>query len=252
LSIELQVNAVQSRVLEVVQEYLEDFEDRVNRYYLRELTAYLEQLNKLRTSKTPETDEISIEIDSGLKFAEDFQTLTRDVFSLIEQLPETIAVTRDPGIVHKGERLKPVETMEIPLRKIGGYFIESRLVGPLEQHFEEALIELGNSIEQTTEVNSLMIFSFENVRTTGIENEKLGIASVIRESVQKLSEQEKMVVELLRRLEANAHQLLVEAFEPIGIARIRKSTSELSIYLRDYQGKRVISRFDNWKRIVAG
>ena len=56
---------------------------------------------------------------------------------------------------------------------------------------------------------------------------------------------------MLEHLKEVSHKLVRESFEPLHITQIRKSTAELSHYLRDYQGRQVISRFGNWGKRLS-
>jgi amino acid transporter len=250
ITLELQVNAVKNRVYEVLVEYLEDFKDKVSRYYLKQLSAYLIILESLKKERPKGNENISLEFDRGLKFAEDYQILHRDILALVEQWPESITVSKSPGIVEQKNSKSSVETLDIPLRKIGAYFLESRLISPLEQAFEEALTNMTLSIDQTGEVNSLVLFSIENIDSTQKDDAREDLIKILDDSIKKIAEQERIVNKILIDIEEETQHLHTASFEPLGIARIRKSTTELSHYLRDYQGRRVISRFGNWGRIV--
>ena len=73
LLMELLVNASGSRVLEMVDDYIDKFSISVNRGYLKNITTYLDGLESMSQSPKPTSELPDLDIEKGIKFADDFQ-----------------------------------------------------------------------------------------------------------------------------------------------------------------------------------
>ena len=114
----------------------------------------------------------------------------RDIIALLEQLPESIIIPRDPVLPVHRDDITPLETTDIPLRKIGSYFVESRLVSPLGQELEEAISSLGDAVEQAREINSLLTFSIANMESDMAEEGTGNLYDMLGGSIKKMKELE--------------------------------------------------------------
>jgi amino acid transporter len=176
-------------------------------------------------------------------FIDEFETATTEFRKLENELPESLTLAENPDSTDKSGNGGNVEVVTLPIRKITGYVLETRLIGSVNDLLGKTVESLKGSIYVLKDILSLTRFNLENTSMI-TDGRQAVIDQIKKETITKLTRQEEKIVELKRKLIPALSVTLEETFDSLSSFRIKDSVDEYSGFSIDSQGKLVKTTFN--------
>lgn len=248
----LQVNKIHMDVL--LQSFKSRVNDKINELNLHIVqqldNRYKGELNSIR--RTLSKLKSNMDAVSGLKISissfeenftliKDFDKLGDEILKLTDSLPENISIANiSPENVDDNDK---TEALDVPLRKITRFYINSRFLGPAHDELEKASQSLKSSVFIIQDLLSLTRFNLENIPDSDDDNSQL-ISSTIADAQQKILKEEEKIQVMIENTKQLFETLLEEVFKQLSSYKIPSTVVEYSRFIREAQGKMVLKTFD--------
>ncbi len=234
-------NRINDKLNEVETVIIQDIETGL----LKKLSAVKNKLNTIDESLTG-VNELKLSIAATgeyFHFIDQFETATTEFRKLEHELPETLTLEEKTEIVSKTGKENKAEVFTLPIRKITGYVLETRMVSSISDSLGKAVESLKGNIYILNDLLSLTRFNLENT-STETEDKQKAIELIKKETLIKLSRQEAIIVELKRKLIPDLNRILEETFDTLSSYRIKDSVEEYSGFSIDSQSEIVKTTFN--------
>jgi len=211
---------------------------------LKKLTAVKDKLSKIDESLSGVNElKLSMAVSGEyFHFMDQFETATTEFRKLEHELPETLTLEEKTEIVGGTGKESKAEVFTLPIRKITGYVLETRMVSSISDLLGKTVESLKGNIYILNDLLSLTRFNLENTSTETDDKQK-AIELIKNETLIRLSRQETIIVELKRKLIPDLNIILEETFDTLSSYRIKDSVEEYSGFSIDSQGKIVKTTF---------
>lgn len=246
--IDLLLQALQSRIKDKINELSLKITQQLDNHYRSELKDVREKLQKL----SPAMDDINSlkininSVEESITILKDFDKLGDEILELTATLPENIVVNVD-----NENNTSDEEPLNVPLRKITRFFIDSRFIGNTHDELEKISQSLKSSIFMVQDLLSLTRFSLENIPEDQ-EDKMAYFAPIIEEASKKLAKEEENILTINHTISQLIENSLEEVFNQLSAYKIPTTISEYSQIIRVQQGKKVLrtvdSYIDNFKK----
>ncbi len=135
-----------------------------------------------------------------------------------------------------------MNSLNVPLRKITRFYIESRFIGTIHDQLEKIFESLKNSIFVTLDLLSLTRFNLENI-PEDLPDKLQIITPVINDTCQKIEKEEEKIREIKESIIELIDSSLEEVFDKLSAYKIPETVSEYSWFIREHQSKKVQKTF---------
>ncbi|MCF8365564.1 MAG: hypothetical protein K9H16_07275 [Bacteroidales bacterium] len=234
-------NRIKDKINQIETVVIQDIDNGL----LKKLNTVKTKLEKVDSSLTG-VQELKLSIplvEEYFHFIEAFETASTEFRKLENELPESLTlVDTTEGTNNQGTPSK-AEVYTLPIRKITGYILETRLVGSINDLLGKTIESLKNSIYILNDLLSLTRFNLENYGTEAEINRQT-INQVKKETLDKLVRQEEIITGLKKSLIPDLGKILDEAFDALSSYRIKESVEEYSGFSIDSHGKLVKTTFN--------
>jgi amino acid transporter len=232
------LQSVKSRIKDKINEYNLGIAQQLDNRFGTELRSLRSKL--LKSGDKPEkisglkTSISSLEEDIPL--LKDLKQFGKEALQISEALPEYLAIsTSDSTESFKGES---DEAMNVPLRKITRFYIESRFIGTIYDHLEVVTESLKNSIFFIHDLLSFTRFNLENIPDDLPERSQV-TAPIIEDACQKILEEEHKIQQIKSSINELIESTLEEMFNKLSAYQIPFTLSEYSGFIRERQSIKV-------------
>ena len=167
--------------------------------------------------------------EESITLLTDFNNFGKEIVKLSETLPENMKIASSDQVD---------EALNIPIRKITRYYIESRFIGPTYDNLEKIADSLKNSIFIINDLLNLTRFNLENI-PEDLPDKKEMISPIISEACQHiLIEEEKS--DLIRNdIIALIDNSFEEVFEKLNSYKIYTTLDEYLSLIREHKNQKV-------------
>ncbi len=171
-----------------------------------------------------------------------FETITAEFGILENDLPETLSLAETTITGNKLENSDNVEVITLPIRKITGYVLETRLIGSVNDLLGKTMESLQGSIYILNDLLSLARFNLENISSETEDRPDI-IDHIRDETLARLTKEEEKIIGLKHSLIPAMSKKLDETFDTLSSYKVKDRVEEYSRFSIDYQGRLVKSKF---------
>ncbi|MBN2349606.1 MAG: amino acid permease [Bacteroidales bacterium] len=246
LLLDLVILNLKNKVRHESSELLRNITQVINSELLTKLEKFRSNLMSVKDQIDNNTMIPELNINSAFLNVNEFtELLSKNLVDVIEEIPEEIRIYSTPFSSVHDISAHDSEVIEIPVRRMVRHFIDSRLIGQLDENLEKMGHEVRKLTYQVKDHLSYLHFELENITPTD-EGKKQAIREIIDESLEELKEDRSKIKKLSADLQHIINVNLDNTFEPLSSYKITVSSKELTHIIREYQGKKTKSRFDKW------
>ena len=213
---------------------------------IRVINREIRKINEGKQSvrKFPE-----LNIEFSLDYLQNYEQLSDNIALLNESIPETVIISDEP-IVQKQEIKKhDQETFTIPIRRMISHYLESLFVAPLQDYLLKFSEQARKAIYCLKDHIGFISFELENT-DPGEEDFKEKSLKIFTEGLHEIEIEEEKIKALISEMDSDIDNMINLAFEPVSSNQIIKSSREISHVIREYQGKRTVSRLGRLREII--
>ena len=178
--------------------------------------------------------------EESITILKDFKVFGKEILLLTETLPEEMVINSSISTVPSSDHTE--ESLNVPLRKITRFYIESRFIGATYDQLGKIAESLKKSIFITQDLLNLTRFNLENIPAE-LPDKPLVISSVIKDTCQKILKEEEKLQQVKESITELIESSLEEAFDKLSTYKIPLTVSEYSWFIREHQGKKVKKTF---------
>jgi hypothetical protein len=236
------ITHIRGRLHEEITELTEDLSSTIDRAVLKPIAKIKQDLHQPKqfTSRVHERTTAKNEINLAAIFNERFKEFSKIIAGLPDQI---ITIKESVGDLLKNNAEQ--EIVEIPLRQIAGYLLESSFLGPVQDKLENASQELHHKLMTSIDTLRLARFNYENLDR---QDEKEQLAIAIDTLVHQVEQDEKQAESLREILVAEINKTFKDTFAPFSSTSMALETAkEFSHFLFKYQSKKTLSRVSTYK-----
>ncbi|OFY68273.1 MAG: hypothetical protein A2V64_07345, partial [Bacteroidetes bacterium RBG_13_43_22] len=174
--------------------------------------------------------------EESITLLKDFNLFGKEIIMLAETLPENIVIvsssmaTSSPG--------QAEESLDIPLRKITRYYIESKFIGTTFDQLEKVAESLKNSIFMINDLLNLTRFNLENIPEELPDKLEI-ISPIINEACQQILKEEEKIDFIRNNINELISNTLEEVFDKLNSYKISSTAGEYSWLIREHTSKKV-------------
>jgi len=234
IRLDIQIASVRGRAEDKAEDFLRSILQHIDLKITHGIRDLLTDLDSMMNGDTNNAGNLQCEIDTTIDIAEGIEELRDSILEVTHSLPETQSVGDDK------------EETEIPVTRLVGRILESRMISPLHEFLvsgNESLRNLGFRIK---DIVNLARFSFQNIDAEAPDRPRT-VEGILRDTIESIRLEEDTVDNFKSSLREEMDRLLSDAFEPLAPEKIEKSSGEMAEILREYAGQKVLSTFGNWR-----
>jgi len=242
LHLEVLLQAYKSRIKDKINELNLSVTRQLENRLLTGLTTLRSALAGFRgmPSDIPQLMSGINSIAEDITLPDDFESFGKEVIELAESLPESIIIAD-----YNKEKLTrdfTGEQLEVPLRTIVRFYIESRFIGTIHDELGKLIKSLKGSVATIAELLLLTRFNLENIPEE--ITDKLKIAdSVMADTCKKIQEEEENILQIKGGITTLIDNSLEEVFDKLSAYKIPSTVREFSSFIREDQGEKVKKTF---------
>jgi amino acid transporter len=173
----------------------------------------------------------------------EFEKITSEFREFENKLPESLTLAELPVAGNKRENRDNAELINLPLRNLTGYVLETKFIGSANDLLGTTLETLRSSIYHINELLSLTRFNLENINSETEDRSGL-ILQIRAETIDKLSREEVKIRGLKVELLPSMNKLLEDTFDSLSSHKIKDIYEKYSRFSLDNRGKAVRYRFN--------
>ncbi|MCB9016669.1 MAG: amino acid permease [Lentimicrobiaceae bacterium] len=186
--------------------------------------------------------------DENVTFMVDFDRLGEEIVKLSESLPENLTI---PYYDHLQEtKNSELNTIDVPLRKISRFYIESRFIGNTHDRLEKEATKLKSAIFVIQDLLNLTRFNLDNIQIDSEDRASL-MAPVISDAIKNIQKEEQAIIQIKNSISEIIHHSLDEVFEHLSVYKMPVTVSEYSRFIRAHQSKIVRKTFSNYLHFMG-
>ncbi|NCB43577.1 MAG: amino acid permease [Clostridia bacterium] len=234
-------NRIKAKLIEIETVMIQDIETGL----LKKLASLKKKLELINEDLTG-VQELKLSITSveeHFHFIDEFETATAEFRKLENELPESLTLTESADETNKSRINSNIKVITLPIRKITGHVLETRLIGTVNDLLGKSVESLKAIVYTLNDLLSLTRFNLENAGTE-TEGKQAIIDQIKKETIARFSRQEEKITELKRSLIPALNKTLDETFEALSSYRIKESVNDYSGFSIDSQGKLIKSKFN--------
>ncbi len=233
----------------IIKDKLAEFETR----FLQEMdTGLLKKLTEVK-SKFAQLDqelyrvhELKLHVSSSEEYPQlisQFAAITTEFREIEGELPETLIMAEFPAAGTRRKKTEDGELVNLPLRKLTGYVLETGFIGSANDLLGKTTESLRDIVHHLNELLSLARFNLENVDSDA--EDRAGLIQQIRdETIDKLAREEEKIVGLKQELLPSMIRILEETFDTLSSYKIKDILDKYSRFSIDHKGKAVRTKFN--------
>ncbi|WP_020530625.1 amino acid permease [Flexithrix dorotheae] len=241
-----------SRIKEEMDDYLREMNMLLDNKVIKEIEAVKKTVKKSSNESLPE---LKLDFESeSINLLHGFAEKQEEIGKLIQSLPESItiaspSISEHTSLTGQKSENQMDEVANIPAARITNHFMESRFFGPTQDYFEDVNESIKNKMLGIKDHLSLMRFNMENIDA---ENDDVGKTNgdIKERTLQKIQSEENELKEIKSVLHQKIQENIESAFQPLTSYTIVESAGEFVQFLRDYQSKRVLSKFGAFREEI--
>jgi len=247
--IDILLQSYKSRIKDKINELNLNISQQLDIRFIKELKGFRSKLEKfgLLSGKIPELLLSISSFEESITLLQDFTQFGNEILQLSETLPENMTIASSLNIVESTDSNE--EMLDIPLRKITSFYIESRFIGPTHDKLEQEAESLKNSIFIIHDLLSLTRFSLENI-PDDLQNKEELIKPLITDACQKILEEEKKILQVKESISELIESGLEEVFDKLSSYKISATVSEYSWFIREHQSKKIKKTFTSYLNLL--
>ena len=174
--------------------------------------------------------------EESITLLKDFNRFGKEIIMLAETLPENIVITSSS--MTTSSQGQSEEALDIPLRKITRYYIESRFIGTTFDQLEKVAESLKNSIFIINDLLSLTHFNLENIPEDLPEKYEV-FNQIIKEANQQILKEEEKIDFVRNNINELINNSLEDVFDKLSSYKISSTEGEYSWLIREHKSKKV-------------
>lgn len=173
----------------------------------------------------------------------EFETITSHFRQFENELPESLMLAVIPAAENKRKQREETELIDLPLRKMTGFVMDTRFIGSANDLLGKTLESLRSSIYNLNELLSLTRFNLENINADSEDRPGM-IQQVSDLTIDRLTREEDKITGLKKELLPSMNNLLEDTFDTLSSHKIKDVFEKYSRFSLDNKGKAVKSRFN--------
>ncbi len=236
------LQSFKSRIKDKINELNLNIAQQLDYRFSMELQSLRAKLEKF--SEMPEKiSELKISISSfeeSITILKDFNQFGKEILLLTESLPENIIIAL--SVKSKPSIDSDEDCMNVPLRKITRFYIESRFIGATYDELEKIAGYIKNSIFIIHDLLNLTRFNLENI-PADLPDKHQVIISINKDTSQKIMEEDEKIVMIKNNINTLIENSLEEVFDKLSSYKIPLTVSEYSGFIREHQSQLVRKTF---------
>jgi amino acid transporter len=230
------LQSFKSRIKDKINELNLGIDQQLDNRYRMELKEIRSRLQKL-VVEAESIPGLKIKItpfEESITLLDDFNSFGKEIIRLTETLPEYMEIASSD---------QAEECLNVPLRRITRYFIESRFVGTTFDNLEKIAESLKNSIFIINDLLSLTRFNLENIPEELPDKREI-ISPIIIETSQQIQKEEEKTDLIRNNITELINNSLEEVFDKLCSYKISSTVDEYSWFIREQKGKKVRKTID--------
>ncbi|MBS4057295.1 MAG: hypothetical protein KGZ82_08270 [Bacteroidales bacterium] len=242
------LSALRSRISDKMQGLKLELAQQIDQYFMAELKRLKAGVLSCdgNPDELPRLGHVLEDFDERFSLLKDFERQGEEILKLMAGLPESLHLAVSEA-EEGGEQA--IEAMQVPLRKIVRFYLESRFIGITHEHLAKLLQTVKNSLFIIQELLSFSRFNLTNLPKDLPDKSQL-VGPLINDLMQKLLKEEGRVLGQKAETVGLIDQALKDVFGKLSGYRIGLTVKEYSEFVRDHQGKRAIRSLDALMRQI--
>ncbi len=247
----LQVNKIHMDV--ILQSFKSRIKDKINEFNLNisrqldnqlglVLQGFRSKLEKIG-DKSDYIPELKLSLNSfeeNITFLKDFEDFGKEILKLTDSVPENMVIASDSNPKPTADQSE--NSLNVPLRKITRFYIQSRFIGTTHDNLVKLAESLKNSIIITLDLLKLTRFNLENI-PEDLPDKLQVINPIIKDTCNKMLKEEDEIQHVKQNITGTIDSSLEEVFDKLSAYKMSATISEYSWFIREAQGIKVKKRF---------
>ncbi|HUW93216.1 MAG TPA: hypothetical protein VMV74_08635 [Bacteroidales bacterium] len=175
-------------------------------------------------------------LEEDIPLLKDFKQFGKDVLLISETLPENLLIASSDST--DSTKSESDEVLNVPLKKIARFYIESRFIGTIYDHLESVSESLKNTIFIIHDLLSFARFNLENIPDDLPDRPQVA-APIIEDACQKILKEERKIKQVKEEINELMEGSLEEVFSKLSAYQIPLTLSEYSGFIREHKGIKV-------------
>ncbi|MCU0472318.1 MAG: amino acid permease [Bacteroidales bacterium] len=238
-------NRIKDKINELNLEIDQQLDNRF-RTELKEIRLKLERSVK-EGDRNPELKTRITAFEESITLLDEFYRFGKDIIKLAETLPETMVIASSSMVKSSSDQAEG--SLNIPLRRLARYYIESRFIGSTFDQLEKVAESLKNSIFILNDLLSLTRFNFENIPDELPDRQEY-ISPVIIEVCQQIQKEEEKIDLIRNNITELINKALEEVFDNLNSYKVSSAVDEYLWFIRENKGKKVKKTIDAYFEYV--
>jgi len=242
IHLDVLLQAHKSRINDKINELKLDISQELDNHFkmeLQELRSKLEKFNN-KQGKEPELKLSITSFEESISLLKIFDSFGKEILQMTDTLPDNMVIASSSSTEQSTD--KSDDHINVPLRKITRFYIESRFIGTTHDQLEKIAEILKNSIFITHDLLSLTRFNLDNIPEELPDKHQV-ISSIVEETCQKIKKEEDKIVQLEENINEIIENGLKEVFDRLSSYKIPATVSEYSGFIREHHSKKVKKTF---------
>ena len=203
----------------------------LNTYYFNKAAKLGNEIqNNIDTSDKSQKNKLDIKFDDSFNLLDLFEPSIEKIREDIIEFPESIEIITEKSSENEvRNNFEESESLNINLRKLIDYNIESQLIEKLYLKINETQKELLKSTESLKSIIGLLNFNLQNIESPlpSDLNSDQTIQQAQKNSLQKIEQEVLSVSEIKTKFLNSIDDIFQKSFEPLTSYRLIKSSLEL-------------------------
>ncbi len=237
IHLDVLLQAFKSRIKDKINDLNLNISQLLDNRFNMELQVLRSELEKFKDKpeKIPELKLTISSFEKNITLLKDFTMFGKEIIQLTETLPENMLIASESNTKSAGD---DISSLNVPLRKITRFYIESRFIGTIHDQLVKISESLKNSIFVTHDLLSLTRFNLENI-PEDLPDKLQIIKPVINDTCKKIENEEEKIHQIKESIIELIDSSLEEVFDKLSAYKIPETVSEYSWFIRENQSKKV-------------
>ena len=244
---DLLIEKFKGKILSHISSIKIDVSRDINTYYFNKVSKLGNEVeNNLEAVDKSHKNKFDIKFDDSFELLELFEPSFEKIREDIIEFPESIEIISEKSNENEARNnFEESESLNIHLRKLIDYNIESQLIEKLYQQINNTQKELLKSTQSIKSIVGLLNFNLQNIEapsTAGLNPEQ-SINQTQKNSLQKIEGEILKVSEVKANFIKSIDNIYQKSFEPLTSYSLIKSSLELGTHVRATSSKKITSKF---------
>ena len=238
IHLDVVMQSLKSRIKDKINELNLEIDQQLDNRFRMELKGMRLRLEKFNheDDSIPDMKKKITSFEENITLLKDFNSFGKEIIQLTETLPENIVITSSS--VSKPTIGQDDESLNVPLRRVTRYYIESRFIGTTFDEMEKVAETLKSSIFLINDLLSLTRFSLENI-PEDLHDRQQVVAPIIRETSQQILKEEEKIDQIRISISGLINSSLTEVFDKLSAYKLPSTVAEYSSFIRELKSKKV-------------